>query len=71
MAVSLTANLELSKAPGNVRIPAAKSGLPKNSVANISQILTVDRDFLDSRVGRLSDRLIGRVEHGLRLVLGL
>lgn len=71
MAVSLTANLELSKAPGNVRIPAAKSGLPKDSVANNSQILTVDRDFLDSRVGRLSDRLLGRVEHGLRLVLGL
>src|SRR6266540_1757108 len=46
VAVVLTSNLRLVEAPGNVLIPAKASGLPKDSVANVSQIITVDREFL-------------------------
>jgi len=71
VAVVLTANLRLVDAPGNVLVPAKISGLPKDSVANVSQVLTVDKDFLTDLVGRLKGRLLSDVETGLRLVLDL
>lgn len=52
-------------------LPAKAAGLPKDSVANVSQIITVDRDFLHALVGRISGRLLGDVETGLRLALAL
>ena len=71
IAVVLTSNLRLVEAPGNVLIPARSSGLPKDSVANVSQIITVDRDFLSEPAGRIRGQLLNDVESGLRLVLAL
>ncbi len=71
IAVVLTSNLRLVEAPGNVLIPAKSAGLPKDSVANVSQIITVDRDFLSGPAGRLRGQLLKDVENGLRLVLAL
>jgi mRNA interferase MazF len=71
IAVVLTSNLRLVDAPGNVLVPAKAAGLPKDSVANVSQVITVDRDFLTEPVGRLRGQLLKNVESGLRLVLGL
>lgn len=71
IAVVLTSNLRLVEAPGNVLIPAKSAGLPKDSVANVSQVITVDRDFLSEPAGRVRDQLLKDVDNGLRLVLGL
>jgi mRNA interferase MazF len=71
IAVILTTNLRLLDAPGNVLISAKSSGLPKDSVANVSQVITVDRDFLLERAGRLRGQPLKDLETGLRLVLGL
>ena len=49
IAVVLTANLRLVDAPGNVLVPAKASGLPKDSVANVSQVVTLDKNFLTER----------------------
>lgn len=67
----LTSNLRLSEAPGNVRLTKADSGLSKVSVVNVSQVLTLDRELLTSRVAGLPGRKMRDVEEGLRLVLGL
>jgi mRNA interferase MazF len=71
VAVALTSNLRLAAAPGNVLLPAKDAGLPRDSVANVSQLLTLDRAFLTAPCGRLPSRLMARIEDGLRLVLGL
>jgi len=69
--VVLSSNLRLADAPGNVIITRDESGLPKDSVANVSQIVTVDRAVLTERCGKLPQRLRERIDRGLRLVLGL
>lgn len=70
--VVLTSNLELARAPGNVLLPRSATGLPKDSVANISQILTVDRlDLDEDSVGNLSKPYLEDMDDGLRLVLAL
>jgi mRNA interferase MazF len=71
VAVVLTSNLRLVEAPGNVLIPARLSGLPKDSVANVSQVITIDRDFLLEPVGKLDAKILRQVGDGLRLVLHL
>ena len=71
VAVALTTNLRRVDAPGNVLIPKAVSGLPKDSVANVSQIVTVDRTQLTKRERRLSSLAVQSLERGLRLVLDL
>jgi mRNA interferase MazF len=68
--VPLTSNERLVAAPGNVALSAATTGLPKNSVANVSQIVAIDRELLTERVGRLPDVYVGRVMSGIDLVLG-
>lgn len=68
----LTSNLELARAPGNVLLPKSVTGLPKDSVANVSQILTVDRTDLDGgAVAKLSKAYLDDLDDGLRLVLAL
>ena len=67
----LTSNLRLAVSRGNVVLPAAATGLPLDSVVNVSQVLTLDRDQLDERVGQIGKELIGLVDDGLRLALGL
>ena len=71
IAVILSTNLRLLDAPGNVLIPAKASGLRKDSVANVSQVITVDREFLIDFTGRVRGQFLKDVENGLRLVLGL
>lgn len=68
----LTSNLEQARAPGNVLLPRSATGLPKDSVANVSQILTVDRSELDDHaVSSLPKAYLEDLDDGLRLVLGL
>ena len=71
VAITLTSNLRLGDAPGNVIVPRRASGLPKDSVANVSQLVTVDRGALTERVRPLSTDMIRAIDRGLRLVLGL
>lgn len=69
--IALTSNLALAAAPGNVLRRRRGTGLTKASVVNVSQILTLDRRFLLGRIGRLPPNLLGAVEAGVALVLGL
>ena len=71
LVVVLTGNIRLVDAPGNVLVPARASGLPRDSVANVSQVITIDRNALTERVGRLPGTLIDQVANGLRLALAL
>jgi len=71
LAVVLTSSLRLVGAPGNVLISAKSTGLRKDSVANVSQVVTVDRAFLDQRIGRASPQVMSAIDAGLKLVLGL
>lgn len=67
----ITSNLALAEAPGNVRLSRSESGLPQPSVVNISQIMTVDKTVLRSKVRALPSTVVQQVEEGLRLVLSL
>ena len=71
IAVALTTNMRLLDAPGNVLVPRAVAGLPRDSVANVTQVVTLDRDFLVERAGQAPRRLLTRIAAGLRLVLDL
>jgi len=68
--VPLTSNVRLAAAPGNVLLGATRTGLPKDSVANVSQIVTVDRSSLTERVGRLAAGDLQLILSGIDLVLG-
>jgi mRNA interferase MazF len=68
--VPLTSNTRFADAPGNVLVPANVSNLPKDSVANVSQIVTIDRNLLIEAVGQLSDRYLVQVLAGVDIVLG-
>ena len=68
--VPLTSNLRLAAAPGNVVLDAARTGLPKDSVANVSQIVTLDKSTLTAQVGRLPAPKIELVLAGIDSVLG-
>jgi mRNA interferase MazF len=68
--VPLTSNLRWADAPGNVLVPGGVSGLPKDSVANATQVLTLDRALLTRRVGRLPPKRFAQVMSGLDVVLG-
>lgn len=67
----ITSNMALSDAPGNVRLSKSSGGLPKASVVNVSQLLTMDRGLLGKRVSSLAARTMQRVDAGLKLVLSL
>lgn len=67
----ITSNLTLAKAPGNVRLSKQDSNLSRESVINVSQILTIDRSHLINCVGSVPKRIIVDVDEGLRVVLGL
>lgn len=68
--VPLTSNLRWADAPGNILLPARSTHLPKDSVVNVSQIVTIDRRLLSERVGRLNRRQLDAVLDGIALVLG-
>jgi mRNA interferase MazF len=71
VAVVVTSNTRLARAPGNVLLPCKASGLPKPSVADVSQLVTLDKSFLTRRVKRLAKSQFAKVEEGLKLVLSL
>lgn len=68
--VALTSNVRWAEAPGNVLLSARATGLPRDSVANVSQIVTLDRTTLTERVGRLSRSKLELLVGGIELVLG-
>jgi mRNA interferase MazF len=68
--VPLTSNLVWADAPGNVPLIAKVTGLPKDSVANVSQLITIDRSLFTERAGRLGPKPIAQVLHGIDIVLG-
>ena len=68
--VALTSNLKWGEAPGNVPLSARATGLPKPSVANVSQLVTLDRTALAERAGLLSASSLELVLAGIDVVLG-
>ena len=68
--VPLTSNLRWAEAPGNVLLSARATGLPRDSVANVSQVITLDRTLLGREVGKLSKRQLDLILTGIDIVLG-
>ncbi len=71
LCVVLTSNTRLLDAPGNVLLASTDAGLNRDSVANVTQIVTLDETYLSRRAGRVPQRTMARVDAGLELVLGL
>ena len=69
--VVVTSNLRLAAAPGNVLLRSNESSLPRDSVVNVSQIITLDKDDLEEPIGVVSARTLRTIEQGIRLVLDL
>ena len=67
----ITTNLKLAEAPGNVLIGGKSTGLKNPSVVNVSQLITLNKDFLTQLVGRLSNKQVLEVNEGIKLVLSL
>ncbi len=67
----ITSNLALAGAPGNIFLPATATTLPKDSVLNISQIITIDKSFLTEKVGVLNHKQLLKLEESLKLVLSI
>ena len=70
VAVPLTGNLQWADAPGNVRLTKRATGLARDSVANVSQIVTLDRSTLTERVGTLPSAKLELILTGIDIVLG-
>ena len=68
--VPLTSNLRWAEAPGNVRLAARATGLSRDSVANVSQVVTVDKATLAEQVGKLTSAKLELVLAGIDIVLG-
>jgi mRNA interferase MazF len=71
LAVVVTSTTRLAGAPGNVLLSRRESGLPKTSVANVSQVITIDKRFLTRKVRSVPKRVVNQVDAGLRLALSL
>jgi mRNA interferase MazF len=69
--VVLTSNLTLADAPGNVLLTTRETGLPKESVANVAQVVTLDKTVLTEPLRRVPAPVLHTIEQGVRLVLGL
>jgi mRNA interferase MazF len=68
--VPLTSNMVWADAPGNTPLPAPTTGLSRESVVNASQIISLDRWFLDERIGRLPSKQLFQILNGIDVVLG-
>jgi mRNA interferase MazF len=66
----ITSNTGLAAMPGNVFLPATSSGLPKDSVVNVTALVTLDKNDLDAEAGLLPPALMSEIDRGLRRVLG-
>lgn len=71
LAAVITSNTGLAAMPGNVFLPATSSGLPKDSVVNVTALVTLDKADLDEETGHLPSALMSEVDQGLRRVLRL
>lgn len=71
IAVAITTNVRLAGAPGNVLLSMKQSKLPKESVINVSQIVTIDKSFLTKKIHSISNKIMRIVEEGMKLVLKL
>lgn len=71
IAVVITSNTRLAAAPGNVLLSSKKSKLPKESVINVSQLITIDKLYLTEIIHTLSSSIMAQVNEGLKLVLKL
>ena len=69
--VVLTSNVTLVQAPGNVLLKARHAGLAKDSVVNVSQVITVDKQCLTEKVKKVEPSMMAEVDNGLRLVLAI
>jgi mRNA interferase MazF len=67
----LTSNTALAQAPGNVLVKARHAGLSKDSVVNVSQVITVDKQCLTEKVKKLDSSTLADIDNGLRLVLAI
>ena len=70
LAVVITSNLTLADAPDNIQL-SKRSKLSKESVINVSQIITIDKHFLTEHISKLSPQLMASLSEGLSLVLDL
>lgn len=68
---AISSNLILAEAPGNVLLNKKESNLSKDSVVNVSQIVTLDRERFTDCVGKLNPKLMANVERGIKLVVGI
>jgi mRNA interferase MazF len=68
---TLTSNTALATIAGNVFVPAAVGGLQKDSVVNLTSVMTLDKSVVDEPIGHLPHHLMAEITAGLRLVLGL
>ena len=66
----LTSNLRWASAPGNVLLPSKLTGLPQDSVANVSQLTAVDREELTELAGKLSRSKLELILNGIDVILG-
>ena len=71
MVVVISSNLRLAAAPGNVRLSKRQSRLPKPSIVNVSQVVTLDKRGLTEQISSLGPEAMQQVDEGLRLSLGL
>lgn len=71
MVAVITSNTQAAEHPGNVFVPAAASGLPKDSAVNVSQLLTLEKSSLGERASALPRYLVSEVDAGIRLILAL
>ena len=67
--VAITSQLRYEAFPGNVRLRKGEAGLPKPSVVNVTQIVAIDRDLIQSRIGSLSSARLAEVWEGVKIVL--
>jgi mRNA interferase MazF len=71
IAAAISSNMNLGLAPGNVTLSKKSAGLDRESVVNVSQLITLDKTFLNDRVGKLSSSKMQVIDEGVRLVLAL
>ena len=67
----ISSNLKLANAPGNVLLPKGQSNLPKESVINVSQVITIDKSYLGECAGGIGKKYFKKVEDGIRLIFDL
>jgi mRNA interferase MazF len=70
VSVPLTSNLRWAGAPGNVLLSARTTGLPKDSVANVSQIVSLDKELLTERMGKIPRAKLELILAGLDVIVG-